>query len=97
MLCGNWYGYVGRKTICCVDMRNLESHLEQSRRRRDDARDPVLHQLRGVVEMLQQRTQSHDPQQARLTTAIDTLQQTTTELASANDQLEAKILDKINE
>jgi len=83
--------------VCVVDVRNLESHLEQSRRRRDEARDPVLHQLRGVVEMLQQRNQSHEPQQARLTTAIDTLQQTTSELASTNDQLEAKILDKINE
>jgi len=83
--------------VCHTDVHNLESHLEQLRRRRDDARDPVLHQLRGAVEMLQQRELSHDSQQARLTTTVDTLQQTTAELTSTNDQLEAKILNKINE
>lgn len=83
--------------VCHVDVHNLESHLDQLRRRRDDARDPVLHQLRAVLETLQQREQSHEPQQARLSTAIDTLHQTTTELSSSNDQLETKILDKINE
>ena len=80
-----------------ADVHSLESHLEQLRRRRDDARDPVLHQLRAVLEVLQQREQSHDPHQARLTSAIDTLYQTTTELASSSDQLETKILEKINE
>jgi len=83
--------------VCAADVRNLESHLDHLRRRRDDARDPVLHQLRGVVEMLQQREQSHDPRQAQLTTAINTLQQTTADLVTTNDQLEAKILEKINQ
>jgi len=83
--------------MCHADAHNLESHMEQLRRRRDDARDPVLHQLRGLLEVLQQHEQSHDPQQARLTTAIDTLRQTTAELAGTNDQLEAKIMGKINE
>jgi len=80
----------------CADVRNLESHLDQLRRRRDDARDPVLHQLRGMLEMLQQREQSQDPQQARLSTVIDTLQQTAAELGGTNDRLETKLLEKIN-
>jgi len=83
--------------VCPTDVHNLESHLEQLRRRRDDARDPVLHQLHAVLEMLQQREQSLDPQQARLSSAVDTLHHTTTELASSNDQLQTKILEKINE
>jgi len=83
--------------VCRVDVHNLESHLEQLRRRRDDARDPVLHQLRGVLESLQQREQAHDPQQARLTSAIDALHQTTAKLASTGDQLETKVLEKVNE
>jgi len=83
--------------VCHSDVHNLESHLEHLRRRRDDARDPVLHQLRAVLEMLQQHEQSLDPQQARLTSAVDTLHQTTTELASSNDQLQTNILEKINE
>jgi len=82
---------------CRADVRSLESHLEQLRRRRDDARDPVLHQLRAMLEMLQQREQSHDPHQVRLSAAVDALQHASTELTNANDQLEAKIVEKINE
>lgn len=80
-----------------ADVHNLESHLEQVRRRRDDARDPVLHQLRAVLEMLQQRQAALDPQQARLTAAVDTLQQTTASLGTVNSQLETKVLDGIKE
>jgi len=85
---------------CCTnsaDVHKLESHLEQLRHRRDDARDPVLHQLRGVLEMLQQRQQSMEPQQTHLATVIDTLQQTVAQLAGTNSQLEANVLEKINE
>jgi len=71
--------------------------METVRRRRDDARDPVLQQLRGLVETLQQSEQSLEPQQARLTAAIDTLRQTTAQLSSSNDQLETSIMHKINE
>jgi len=78
-------------------MQSLESHMEQLRRRRDDARDPVLQQLRGMLETLQQHEQSHEPQQARLISAIDTLRQTTADLAGSSDQLETSILHKINE
>ena len=90
------------KPVLCAaydttDVRSLESQLEQVRRRRDDARDPLLHQLRGVIEMLQQQQLSADPQQTRLASVVDSLQQTTTQLASNNSQLEAAVLTKINE
>jgi len=83
--------------VISADVHNLESQMEQLRRRRDETRDPVLHQLRGVMEMLQQQQQSVDPQHAQLTNAIDTLQQTAAQLAGTNSQLEANVLDKINE
>jgi len=89
--------YTNRRILYFTDVHSLESHMEQLRRRRDDARDPVLHQLRGVLETLQQREQSNDRHQAHLSDLTDALQRTTAQLASNNGQLEASVMDKINE
>lgn len=41
-------------------MNQLDGHLEQVRRRHEEARDPVVGQLTAVVEALRQRSEAND-------------------------------------
>jgi hypothetical protein len=77
-------------------MQQMESHLQQVQRRRDESRDPVLNQLRAVTETLQRRDLAQEPVHERLTGAVEALKLTSSQMATNSGELETKLLKKIN-
>lgn len=77
-------------------MQQMESHLQQVQRRRDEARDPVLNQLRAVTETLQRRELAQEPVHERLTGAVEALKLTSSQMVTNGGELETKLLKKIN-
>jgi hypothetical protein len=83
--------------LCVLkDMQQMESQMQQVQRRRDETRDPLLNQLRALMETIQRREQSHEPVHERLTGAVEALKLTNAQMASNTGDLEAKLLKKIN-
>ena len=52
--------------VCVADTEQLETHLEAVRRRHDESRDPLVQELRGLVEGIQQQDEARQPLYAQL-------------------------------
>jgi len=82
--------------VFSTDMQQMESQIQQVQRRRDETRDPVLNQLKAVMETMQRREQAEEPVHERLTGAVEALKLTNAQMASNTGELEAKLIKKIN-
>lgn len=79
-----------------TDMQQMESQMQQMQRRKDEARDPVLNQLKAVTETMQRREQSQEPVHERLNGAVEALRVTNAQMVTSTGELESKLLKKIN-
>ena len=73
------------------DLRQLETHLEQIRRRHEEGRDPIVGQLRGMVEAVRHTAEGQKPVAAQLQGLSQSLQASVDQVKVSQSEVEAAV------
>ncbi len=75
----------------CLDTSHLENHMEQVKKRHEEARDPLIGQLRAMVEAFKRKEDSREPLYRQLGSLAQTMQASVSQIEHGQKELEQKM------
>ncbi len=74
-----------------VDTRALEHHLEAIRKKHEESRDPVVGQLRSMVDVMKRKDDAFEPMYRQLSTIVPTLQSSVAQMQASQQKMEENL------